>query len=86
MIRNPRAPAGPLGKKFSWFVDFSDRHFNNSSLIYATTLNPATLAEIPYNSTYATPWRNWSLNPRLDYAINQNNTLVLRLSNHQRQC
>lgn len=70
--------SGPLGKKFSWFVDFSDRHFNNSSLINATTLNPATLAEIPYNSTYATPWRNWSVNPRLDYAINQNNTLVLR--------
>lgn len=70
--------SGPLAKKFSWFLDFSDRHFNNSSLINATTLDPATLAQIPYVSTYATPWHSWSLNPRLDYAINPNNTLVLR--------
>ncbi len=70
--------SGPLGKKFSWFIDFSDRHFNNSSLINSTTLNPSTLAQVPLVSTYATPWRSWSLNPRLDYAINQNNTLVMR--------
>ncbi len=70
--------SGPLLKNFSWFLDVSDRHFNNSALILATTLDPLTLAKTTYNATYATPWKSWNVNPRLDYAINQNNTLVIR--------
>jgi hypothetical protein len=71
--------SGPLGKKISWFLDLSDRVFNTAQLINAETLGPAPgYAQIAYNSTYATPSKNYSVNPRLDYAINANNTLVLR--------
>ena len=70
--------SGPLGKKISWFLDLSERNFNTSQLINAETLNPATLAQTSYNATYATPSKNYSVNPRVDYAINANNTLVLR--------
>lgn len=70
--------SGPLGKKISWFLDLSDRVFNTSQLINAETLNPSTLAQVAYNQTYATPSKSYSVNPRLDYAINANNTLVLR--------
>ena len=70
--------SGPLAKKFSWFLDLSKRNFDSSDLINAFTLDPVTLAKINFNNTYAAPSKSWSINPRLDYAINQNNTLVLR--------
>jgi hypothetical protein len=70
--------SGPLGKKLSWFLDLSERNFNTAQLINAETLNPATLAQTSYNSTFATPSTSYSVNPRVDYAINANNTLVLR--------
>jgi hypothetical protein len=70
--------SGPLGKKLSWFLDLSERNFNTSQLINAETLNPTTLAQTSYNATYATPSKSYSINPRIDYAINPNNTLVMR--------
>ncbi len=71
--------SGPLGKKISWFLDLSERNFNTSQLILAETLGPApTFNQIAYNATYATPSKSYSINPRIDYAINANNTLVLR--------
>jgi len=72
------ALSGPLGKKLSWFLTATDRSFNTSQLIIADTLNPTTLAPTNYNATFPTPSKNWMLNPRIDYAINSNNTLVLR--------
>lgn len=71
--------SGPLGKKISWFLDLSDRVFNTAQLINAETLGPApTFTQVAYNSTFATPSKSYSINPRVDYAINANNTLVLR--------
>ncbi len=70
--------SGPLGKKFSWFLTISQRNFNTAQLINAQILNPVTFAPQTYNSTFATPSKNWTINPRIDYAINGNNTLVLR--------
>ncbi|HVW11256.1 MAG TPA: carboxypeptidase regulatory-like domain-containing protein [Bryobacteraceae bacterium] len=70
--------SGPLGKKISWFLTSNYRNFNTAQLINAETLDPATLSPISFNSTFATPSTNWSVNPRIDYAINNNNTLVLR--------
>ena len=71
--------SGPLGKKVSWFLDLSQRNFNTAQLINAETVGPApTFTLIPYNATYPTPSKNYQINPRLDYAINANNALVLR--------
>ena len=71
--------SGPLGKKFSWFLTITDRNFNTSQLINGETLGPApTFTPTTYNATFATPSKNWMINPRIDYAINSNNTLVLR--------
>ncbi len=69
--------SGPLGKKVSWFLDISERKFNTAQLINAQVLSP-TYAIQGYNATFPTPSTNWSPNPRIDYAINSNNTLVLR--------
>ena len=70
--------SGPLGKKLSWFLTVTDRNFNTAQLINAETVNTTTFAPVGYNSTFATPSKNWMINPRIDYAINSNNTLVLR--------
>ncbi len=69
--------SGPLGKKFSWFMTITDRDFNTAQLINGQTLN-SSFVPTTYNSTFPTPSKSWMLNPRLDYAINSNNTLVLR--------
>ncbi len=75
--------SGPLAKKFSWFLDLSKRNFDSANLINAQILD-SNFNKIGYNTTYAVPSQSWSINPRLDYAINNNNTLVLRYARMQR--
>ena len=74
--------SGPLAKKFSWFLDVSKRNFDSANLINAQILD-SNFNKVGYNTTYAVPSQSWSLNPRLDYAINNNNTLVLRYARTQ---
>jgi hypothetical protein len=69
--------SGPLGKRLSWFLDLTDRTFNTAQLINAETLN-ANFVPASYNASFATPSKQWAVNPRLDWAINPNNTLTLR--------
>ncbi len=71
------ALSGPLGKKFSWFLTLTDRSFNTAQLINGQTLS-SSFVPTTYNATFPTPSKNWMINPRIDYAINPNNTLVLR--------
>jgi uncharacterized membrane protein YgcG len=75
--------SGPLGKKLSWFLDVNQRQFNTAQLINGETLD-ANFNPVSYNSTFATPSTNWSVNPRIDYAISQSNTLVLRFEHNTR--
>ncbi len=70
--------SGPLGKKLSWFLTATNRNFNTAQLINGETVDPVSFAPTTYNATFATPSKNWMINPRIDYAINANNTLVLR--------
>ncbi|HEY4084651.1 MAG TPA: carboxypeptidase-like regulatory domain-containing protein, partial [Bryobacteraceae bacterium] len=70
--------SGPLGKKLSWFLTASNRDFDTAQLINGQILDPSTLSPISFNSTFPTPSKAWQVNPRIDYAINTNNTLVLR--------
>jgi hypothetical protein len=70
--------SGPMGKKLSWYLTGSNRNFDTAQLINGQILDPSTLSPISFNSTFATPSKAWQVNPRIDYAINPNNTLVLR--------
>jgi len=69
--------SGPLGKKLSWFMTITDRTFDTAQLINGQTLN-SSFVPTTYNATFPTPSKQWNINPRIDYAINSNNTLVLR--------
>src|SRR5689334_11834196 len=90
--RNPFAPdrppiqtrqyggnlSGPIVKhKSSFFFDFEKRDIDDQSLIVATVLD-ANNNIVGFNETFAVPSRRTSFSPRIDYQINQNNTLVGR--------
>src|SRR5215208_6571721 len=69
---------GPISKrKASFFVDFDKRDVNDESLIVATVLD-ANNNIVGFNETVPIPSRRTSFSPRIDYQINQNNTLVAR--------
>src|SRR5580693_4679204 len=72
---------GPLKKnKASFGLDFERRQITENAFILATTLdsnfNPQTV-----NQGIVTPQTRMTLSPRLDYQINEKNTLVARFQN-----
>jgi hypothetical protein len=90
--RNPFAPTrapylsrnlsgnfgGPItAKKSSFFVDFEKRDVNDQAVINATVLDP-NFNIVSFADTYPLPNRRWSFSPRVDYALNKNNTIVAR--------
>jgi hypothetical protein len=70
--------SGPIiAKKLSFFFDFQRREVDDNDDITAIILDPA-LNPIPFNETILSPTRRTTFSPRLDWQINETNTLVLR--------
>ncbi|HEX8098399.1 MAG TPA: carboxypeptidase regulatory-like domain-containing protein, partial [Pyrinomonadaceae bacterium] len=70
--------SGPLSsKKASFFLDFERREINDNGIVNAIILDPQ-LNVTPFGQTVLTPRRATTFSPRLDYQLNQNNTLVAR--------
>lgn len=69
-------------KKASFFVDFFRSETDDNDLVNGFQLDPANINATPLRLNFATltPLRNWSFNPRVDYAINDKNTLIARYS------
>jgi hypothetical protein len=70
---------GPVKKKASFFIDADRRITDENSLLNYTTLDSA-LNPLTISNAVVAPSRRFSTNPRLDYAINSNNSLTLRYS------
>ena len=70
---------GPINKKTSYFADFERRNINDNADINALELNPQTLTPFQFQEAVVTPNTRTSFSTRFDYAINDKNTLVLRL-------
>jgi hypothetical protein len=71
--------SGPINKKASFFLDYNERDVTNNAITYAIYLNPSTLQQVPINTAVVTPQMNRTISPRLDYQLNTNNTLTMRL-------
>lgn len=70
--------SGPISKKkASFFLDFSKRDINDQAIVNATILDE-NLNIVSLSESFLQPNRRTEFSPRLDYQINQNNTLVLR--------
>jgi Carboxypeptidase regulatory-like domain len=90
--RNPYAPekapftlhefeggsTGPITKRSSFTLDAQRNAVDNGFIVNAVTLNPQTLAIQPFSQISVTPQRYTRLTPRLDYALNDSNTLSVR--------
>jgi len=72
--------SGPLGKRASFTLDAQRNQVDNGAIINAVTVNPQTLAIEPFFSIFRTPQRFTRVSPRLDYQLNENNTLIFRYS------
>jgi hypothetical protein len=70
--------SGPIiKKKASFFVDLNNRDVDNNAVVNAIILDP-NLNPIPFQQEFVVPTRRFSFAPRVDYQINDKNTLVAR--------
>lgn len=70
--------SGPLVKgKASYFFDIDNRDINSGTIVNATTLD-SNFNAVPFQQEFSVPNKRFSVNPRLDYQVNDNNTLVFR--------
>lgn len=72
--------SGPLKKgKASYFLDLNKRDIDNNTVLNAIVLDQ-NLNPVPLQQDFTVPSRRFSFSPRLDYAIDDKNTLVFRYS------
>jgi len=71
---------GPIKKHASYFLDLRRDDIDNGSIINAVVLDPQTFLPAQLTDTPVTPQKRFGINPRLDWQVNRNNTLVLRYS------
>jgi hypothetical protein len=73
--------SGPIKKnKASYSLDFDRRDINENAFILATTLD-SNFNPVIVNQGVVTPQTRMTIAPRLDYSINDKNTLVARFQN-----
>ncbi len=70
--------SGPILKnKASFFLNLDNRQVDEGSIVNATVLD-SNFNIVPFQQEFTIPSRRFSISPRVDYAINQDNTLVFR--------
>ncbi len=70
--------SGPIqSKKSSFFVDINQNERDENAVISAIVLDP-NLNIVSFNQDVTVPTRRFSIGPRVDFAINDNNTMTVR--------
>ncbi len=70
--------SGRLNKRSSFTVDAQRNMVDNGFVVNAVTLDPQTLGVSPFTSMFKTPQRFTKATPRIDYQLNESNTVFLR--------
>jgi Carboxypeptidase regulatory-like domain len=73
---------GPITKKSSFFIDYNRRAINENALVVGRVLD-TSFNQVAFNAATPTPNAMWQISPRVDYAINASNTLVIRYNHTQ---
>ncbi len=71
--------SGPLGKRASFFLDADSRRTDDNNVVNARVLDD-NYNIVPFQANYANPTRRWDITPRIDFAINDKQTLTTRYS------
>ncbi len=72
--------SGPIKKgKSSFFFDINERQEDNNAIVNAIYLD-SSLNPVNFQEEFTVPTRRFSFGPRLDFALNEKNTLVARYS------
>jgi len=69
---------GRIAKGLSLSLDVNQNDVDNGAVVNAVTLNPTTLLAAPFSDVFKTIQRRTNLYPRIDYQLNDRNTLSLR--------
>ena len=70
--------SGPINRRMSFALDLNQNNVDNGSIVNAVTLDPTTLIAIPLLNTFKTVQRRTRAEPRVDYQLNDNNTITMR--------
>jgi len=70
--------SGPLNKRSSFSLDANQNDVNNGAIVNAVTVDPQTLAVNPFYNVFKTRQKRTRVSPRVDYQLNDNNTLTFR--------
>jgi len=70
---------GPINHRSSFTMEFSRRDISDNSITHATYVDPKNPLNVLYdNSSLVTPNSNTGFEPRVDYQLSTNHTLVAR--------
>jgi hypothetical protein len=69
--------SGPINKKSSFSLNVEGRNITENAVINATVLD-SQLQPVPYQQSVLTPQWRYGFTPRLDYQLNNKNTLIVR--------
>ena len=71
--------SGPINKRASFSLDANQNNVDNGSIVNAVTVDPNSFGcTFPFFDAFKTIQRRTRLYPRIDYQLNENNTLSLR--------
>jgi len=70
--------SGTLGKRASFTLDANQNNVDNGSIVNAVTLDQQTFVASPFFDVFKTIQRRTRLYPRIDYQLNDKNTLTFR--------
>jgi len=70
--------SGPLGKRASFTLDAQRNMVDNGAITNAVAVDSQSLAITPFSSVLVIPGRYTRISPRVDYQLDDRNTLMLR--------
>ena len=70
--------SGPINRRASFALDANQNNVDNGSIVNAVTLDPNTLTAAPLLNIFKTVQRRTRVEPRVDYQLNDNNTITAR--------
>ncbi len=70
--------SGPMNKRSSFYLDFERRNIQDNAIVNTTLIDPTTFSPYNFQQSFVVPNTRTEFGPRIDYQLNDSNTLSLR--------